>query len=232
MEVSMLHCSRGERFPPLQGNKTHYYLFPHPDARVTWQALAAAAFYHNQRGVLFVNQREWSHHHLFESVSVWDVPLVKPHFSCMVDIRPSLKGFDVARFIEDWFQAFQRGARCERGYIDMDQHLLLPKPNVEFGEAVGKPMPDIKEYDISVMYRSFYGDATLFNVSLPTVIKYFPSAREVVVVVEERDRDIFEGIVAPQRASSPFPIRVVTEPSLMDGHIQQKYSKVSSIYEL
>lgn len=193
--------------------------------------LAATAFSENQEGVLFVNPREWSHHHLFEPVSVWDVPLVKPHFSCMIDLRLALKGYDVAGLLDEWLQAFFKGARCERGYIDLDPRLLLPKPNVEFGEAVGKPMPRIEDYDVSVMYRSFYGDAVLFSVSLPTVMKHFPSAREVVVVVEERDGDLFEGIVDPHRASSPFPIRVVTEPSLMDGDIQQKYSKVSSIVD-
>lgn len=193
------------------------------------QVLAATAYYHNEPGTVFLNPIEWSQHHLFESVSVWDVPLVKPHFSCMVDLRLSLQGFDVARALQEWLQAFRKGARCERGFVALDRLALMPKPNIEFGEAVGKPMPNIGDYKISVMYRSFYGDADLFKVSIPTVMKHFPTAHELVVVVEERDGDLFRELLAPHEGTSPFPLRVVTEPSLMDGHIQQKYSKVSTL---
>lgn len=177
---------------------------------------------------MFVNPSEWGQHHLFESISVWNVPLVKPHFSCMVDARLVLHGYDVAAALNGWFEAFQRGAKCERGFIDIDRSMLPIKPYVEFGEAVGKPMPDIENYKVSVMYRSFYGDANLFSISLPTVIKHFPKAYEVVVVVEERDRELFRELIDPYVDSSPFPIRLRAEPSLMDGNIQQKYSKVSA----
>lgn len=91
-------------------------------------------------------------------------------------------------------------------------------------------MPSLQNYRISVMYRTFSEDSELFEVSFLTAIKYIPDALEMVVVVEEVDRDIFEEIIAPHRKSAPFPIRVVTEPTIMDGHIQQKYSKVRPIF--
>ena len=61
--------------------------------------------------------------------------------------------------------------------------------------------------------------------------KHFPDAKEVVVVVEESDGELFEGIIKPHQATAPFPIRVVTEPDIMDGHIQQKYSKVQCVLQ-
>lgn len=87
-------------------------------------------------------------------------------------------------------------------------------------------MPDLRDYNISIMYRTFFRDAEFFNVSVATVLEYFPSAVEVVVVVLETDVALFEDIVAPFRASAPFPLRIVGEPDLMDGNVQQKYSKV------
>lgn len=61
------------------------------------------------------------------------------------------------------------------------------------------------------------------------VAKYFPDAEEVVVVVEESDGELFEEIIKPHQETAPFPIRVVTEPDIMNGHIQQKYSKVRTV---
>lgn len=190
------------------------------------QVLAAAAFSHNQEGILFVNPIEWSQRNLFKSVSVWDVPLVKPHLSCMVDLSFSLRGYDVPQALHDMLEAFRQGAKCERGFLALDVSTLKPKAHIEFGEVVGRPMPDIADYKISVMYRSFEGDAELFRVSADTVIKHFPSAHELVVVVEEQDGDLFRHLISSLKEKAPFPLHVVTEPSLMDGHIQQKYSKV------
>ncbi|CAM9511752.1 unnamed protein product, partial [Ectocarpus sp. 12 AP-2014] len=76
------------------------------------------------------------------------------------------------------------------------------------------------------MYRTFAGDASLFNMSIAGVITHVPCAIEVVVVVLEADVALFEAIVYPFRSTAPFQIHVVGEPDLMDGHIQQKYSKL------
>lgn len=77
------------------------------------------------------------------------------------------------------------------------------------------------------MYRAFSGDAGLFDISFRTAIKHIPGALEMAIVVEEMDKYLFEQPLAPHRESAPFPLRVVTESSMTDGHIQQKYSKVS-----
>lgn len=189
------------------------------------QVLAALSYSRNPDGVAFTNPSKWIHNHLFDDVSIWDVPLVKPRFSCTVDTSLSLKGYDVAAELDKMLLSFQRGGRCESGFIVKTN--FDAKEHEEFGTARGAPMPDINDYDISVMYRTFYGDAMIFNVSLPTIIRRLPSAREVVVVVEERDGDLFRQLVEQHQEAAPFPIRVITEPTLMDGHIQQKYSKVS-----
>ena len=57
---------------------------------------------------------------------------------------------------------------------------LNTKPHWEFGPLTSSDaaendriklglMPSLKNYNISVMFRTFFGDAVLFNVSLPTV---------------------------------------------------------------
>lgn len=181
----------------------------------------------NSDGVQFTNLRQWSHRHIFEDVSVWDVPLVKPLFSCSVDVSLSMEGYDVAASLRERLNAFSHGARCDEGFLRLDRAGLQTKRHWEFGvQDSVQAMPDIKDFNISVMYRTFFGGVDLFSISLPTVIDRFPDALEVVVVVEERDEELFESIVSRHRALAPFPLRIVVEPSLMDGHIQQKYSKV------
>ncbi|CAM9769234.1 unnamed protein product [Ectocarpus sp. 6 AP-2014] len=201
------------------------------------ELLAALSYSRNTEGVVFHNPTQWTHHHFFEEKSIWDIPLVKPHFSCALDIKPSLQGLDVAEKIRKWLDSFRHGARCERGFVKMHKKHLNTKPNWEFGPLMSpdptenertklERMPSLKGYNISVMFRTFVGDAVLFNVTLPTVSRYFPDAKEIVVVVEESDGKLFEKIIKPHQKAAPFAIRLVTEPNIMDGHIQQKYSKL------
>ncbi|CAB1105679.1 unnamed protein product [Ectocarpus sp. CCAP 1310/34] len=167
----------------------------------------------NARGGAFVNIRAWSRENLFSVPSIWDIPLVKPRFGCSFDTALSLMGYRVGDFIANELEAFKRGGKF--------------KVDWEFGaEGANVPVPELAGCNVSVMYRTFSGDARLFNMSIATVIERFPSALEVVAVVVEADVALFEGIVKPLRATAPFPIRVVGEPQLMDGNIQQKYSKV------
>lgn len=152
---------------------------------------------------------------------------MKPRIGCIADISPSLRGYNVASHLEKRLDAFAGGARCDRGFMVIDPSIFQLKPEWEFpSDRVGWTRPSLKDYRVSVMYRSFNGDADLFKISLPTAIKNIPEALEIVVVVEEKDGDLFEDIVAPHRESAPFPIRIIQEASIMDGHIQQKYSKV------
>lgn len=206
----------------LAPTKTVYTLTPS-----SLQVLAALAYSRDPAGVTFINPRQWTHNHLFTQASIWDIPLVRAPFSCSVDMSLSISGYEVAPELQGWLEAFRRGARCDRGFVALHPANLDPKPSCEFCQASPNLMPAVKDYNVSVMYRTFSGDAQLFNVSFPTVLEHFPDAYELVVVVEEVDGDLFERIISPYHASSPYPLRVVTEPSIMDGHIQQKYSKAS-----
>lgn len=191
------------------------------------QVLAAFAYSRNPAGVSFINPRQWTRHHLFMQASIWDIPLVKSPFSCSVDLSLSVAGYDIAIELQQYLEAFRRGARCDRGYIAVQPALLSPKASCEFCKASPDSMPNVKDYNVSVMYRTSSSDVQLFGVSFPTVLEHFPDAYELVVIVDEADGDMFELLLSPYVDSSPYRLRVVTEASIMDGHIQQKYSKVS-----
>lgn len=181
----------------------------------------------NPDGVAFVNPSKWIHHHLFDHVAIWDVPLVKPRFTYSVDTSLSLEGYDVAAELDKLLASFNRGGHCESGFVR--KHDFAVKQHVEFGAMRGVPMPNIEDFDISVMYRASQANAImLFNISLPTVIKRLPSAREVVVVVDLQDGQSFRDLVQQHQAASPFPIRVVTEAPLTENSkdIQHQYSQV------
>lgn len=190
------------------------------------QVLGAVLFSHNPVGVQFIDPRDQGLHYNSEA-TIRDVPLVKPRFGCSIDLSLTLQGYDVAQQLGKYLDAFRSGAQCDRGFVAVDSSALKLKDEWEF--PAGYPtsvMPSLRDFRISVMYRTFSGDADLFEISLSTAIKYIPHALEIVVVVEEVERDLFEQLVAPYRESAPFPLRVVTEPSIMNRHIQQKYSKV------
>ncbi|CAN0197979.1 unnamed protein product, partial [Ectocarpus fasciculatus] len=191
------------------------------------EVLAALAYSNGPEGVDFINIREWHRENLFSSPSIWEIPLVKPRFGCSFDASLGLRGYRVGDSIANELEAFKMGATCELGYRTVETSKLEVNHHWEFGpDAANKPMPNLEVYNISVMYRTFSGDAMLFNLSLASLIDRFPSAMEVVVVVVESDKALFESIVEPFRAIGPLPIHVVAEPDLMDGHVQQKYSKM------
>ncbi|CAM9111525.1 unnamed protein product [Hapterophycus canaliculatus] len=191
------------------------------------QVLAALAYALNPDGVVFTSPVEWSKKNLFATKSIWDIPLVKPAFSCSYNVAWATKGYDLANHLAGELEAFARGAKCELGFKATNPGDLRIKRHWEFGvQGALEPMPDLRDYNISVMYRTFVGDADLFNLSLTTVLERFSSALEIVVVVLEAEVELFEGIVNPFRASAKFPLRIIGEPDLMDGHVQQKYSKL------
>ena len=179
-------------------------------------------------GVHFIDTTRDRRHSFSVDSAIWDVPLVKPRFGCSIDLDLSVQGYDVAHQLGKHVEAFRNGERCERGVIEVDQATLELKNEWEF--PLGYPtsrMPPLGGFRISVMYRTFSGDMELVNASISTAIRCLPEALEIVVVVEEVDKDLAEEMLVFHRKSAPFPLRVVAEPSLMDGHIQQKYSKVS-----
>ena len=160
--------------------------------------------------------------------TIWDVPLLRPRFGCSIDLTLSLQGYDVAHQLSNHIDEFKNGAQCKHGFVAVDPGTLKLKAGWEFPKGYPiSSMPPLRDFRVSIMYRTFSGDADIFKMSLPTAIEHIPDALEIVVVVEEVDKELFEQLVAPYRESAPFPLRVVAESSLMDGHIQQKYSKVS-----
>ena len=193
----------------------------------SWQLLAALLYERNPEGVQFLDSSNQGHRSLPGS-TIWDAPPVKPRFGCSIDLSLTLQGYDVADQLDKHVEAFRHGARCDHGFVPVDPTTLKLKAGWEFPKGFpSSSMPSLRDFRISVMYRTFSGDLEIFNMTLPTAIKHIPDALELVVVVEEGDKDVFEELLAPHRKSAPFPLRLVTEPSLMDGHIQQKYSKVS-----
>lgn len=141
-----------------------------------------------------------------------------------------MKGYFLADAMAKELDGFETGSTCELGFKSVEISRLGVKADREFGvDGAEQRMPNLKDYRMSVMYRTFAGDASLFNMSIAGVITHVSCAMEVVVVVVEADVALFEAIVNPFRSTAPFPIHVVGEPDLMDGHIQQKYSKVSDL---
>ncbi|CAN0000310.1 unnamed protein product [Ectocarpus sp. 6 AP-2014] len=191
------------------------------------EVLAALAYSRSPPGVTFVNMNEWSHQNLFSEASIWDVPMVKPRFGCSFDRSLGNQGYDMGEILAKELEAFKLGASCERGFKAIEVSSLSVKANRQLSvQGAEQKVPEFLDYDVTVMYRTFVGDAKLFNASIASVIEHVSSAFEVVVVVVEADVGFFESIVQPFRIAAPFPIRVIGEPELMDGKLQQKYSKL------
>ncbi|CAM9281830.1 unnamed protein product, partial [Ectocarpus fasciculatus] len=191
------------------------------------EVLAALAYSRNSHGVAFVNMHEWSHQNLFSEASIWDVPMVKPRFGCSFDRSLGRQGYDMGEILAKELEGFKLGASCERGFKAIEVSAMGVKATRQLSvQGAEQSMPKLLDHDVTVMYRTFAGDAKLFNASIAAVIEHVPSAFEVVVVVVGADVEIFESIVKPFRNVAPFPVRVVGEPELMDGKLQQKYSKL------
>ncbi|CAM9820997.1 unnamed protein product [Ectocarpus fasciculatus] len=191
------------------------------------EVLAALAYSRGGHGTVFLDVREWSLRNLFSNAAIWDIPLLRPRFGCSFDVSPSMRGYDLADAMAKELDGFKTGSACELGFKPIEISQLGVKAEREFGvDGAEHNMPNLEDYRMSVMYRTFAGDASLFNMSIAGVIAHVSCAIEVVVVVLEADVALFEAIVYPFRSTAPFPIHVVGEPDLMDGHIQQKYSKL------
>ncbi|CAM9352251.1 unnamed protein product, partial [Ectocarpus sp. 13 AM-2016] len=191
------------------------------------EVLAALAYSRGSHGVVFLDVREWSRRNLFSNAAIWDIPLLRPRFGCSFDVSLSLKGYVLADAMAKELDGFKTGSKCELGFKPVETSQLGVKAEREFGvDGAEQRMPDLEDYRLSVMYRTFDRDASLFNMSIAAVVTHVSRAIEVVVVVTEADVALFEAIVTPYRSTAPFPIHVVGEPDLMDGHIQQKYSKL------
>eukprot|EP00903_Cladosiphon_okamuranus_P008109 g7816.t1 len=53
------------------------------------QVMAALAYSRKTPGMWFINPQEWVARNLFKSVSIWEIPLLKPRYTCTID--PALR---------------------------------------------------------------------------------------------------------------------------------------------
>lgn len=81
------------------------------------QALAALQFSRNTPGVWFLNPQEWVADHLFKAASIWEIPLVKPRFTCSVGPAAHKKDADIAGILQRSLEYFSKGGTCENGVI-------------------------------------------------------------------------------------------------------------------
>ena len=83
--------------------------------------MAALAYSRNIPGVWFVDPQTWVSQHLFRTASIWEIPLVKPRFTCSIDplARKSYtENMDVALVLQSNLDFFTHGGTCDSGYID------------------------------------------------------------------------------------------------------------------
>lgn len=77
--------------------------------------LASIAYSKKTPGVWFINPQAWVSEHLFKAASIWEIPLVKPRFSCSL---VSTQGVDdVAEVLRHNLNFFTQGGKCENGMM-------------------------------------------------------------------------------------------------------------------
>ena len=77
--------------------------------------LAAVAYSKRTPGVWFVNPQAWVSQHLFKDASIWEIPLVKPRFSCSLDVSHGVE--DLAGALRRNLDFFTQGGTCENGMM-------------------------------------------------------------------------------------------------------------------
>ncbi|CAM9930909.1 unnamed protein product [Ectocarpus sp. 6 AP-2014] len=180
------------------------------------EVLAAFAYSRNAAGLRFINPRQWVTHHMFQKASVWDIPLVKPRFNCVIDISMAVKGYDVAAALEEQLSHFVSGSPCAWGSIHLDPALLRPKAGIEFGYPTGKDMPSISTLNLRVsvvFYSGRSASPTLLDASISSVALRFPEVFEVVVVFTEPpiERAGLEDILNAYIDEAPFAVEIIEE---------------------
>lgn len=102
--------------------------------------------------------------------------------------------------------------------MKLDREALVPNPTIEFSEATSTPVPDLREFRISVIYTLLENEHPgLLDVSLSSLAKYFPTALEVVIVEHARGPSLASLVEKHANdASSPFPVRLISENLMSD----------------
>lgn len=84
-----------------------------------WQMLAALAYSRDTPGVWFLDPQNWVSKNLFKAASIWEIPLVKPRYTCNVAPKFLATSSDeVAGVLQDNLDFFARGGKCDSGVID------------------------------------------------------------------------------------------------------------------
>lgn len=97
---------------------------PHVGVFLFRQVLAAFAYSRNFEGIWFLNPQKWVTQHLFKAASIWDIPLVKPRFSCSLDPSLNLEELDLKYELSEQLGRLVGGATCESGYLNVDRRTL------------------------------------------------------------------------------------------------------------
>ncbi|CBJ28664.1 hypothetical protein Esi_0117_0037 [Ectocarpus siliculosus] len=80
--------------------------------------LAALAYARNTPGVWFGDPKVWVGQHLFQEASIWDIPLVKPRFTCAIALALEPDILRAATTLQNNLDFFSRGGKCEDGLIE------------------------------------------------------------------------------------------------------------------
>ncbi|CAM9164100.1 unnamed protein product [Ectocarpus sp. 6 AP-2014] len=94
-------------------------IFDLSDTAAVPQMLAALQYKRAAPGIWFFNPQEWVTNHLFQTASIWEIPLVKPRFTCELDPVSSADESDVADILQRNLDFFAMGGTCEGGVIAM-----------------------------------------------------------------------------------------------------------------
>ncbi|CAM9924133.1 unnamed protein product [Ectocarpus fasciculatus] len=83
------------------------------------QVLAALAYSRKMPGVWFVDPRGWVGQNLFKEASIWDIPLVKPRYTCTIasDALDSASP-KTAQVLQSSVDFFAIGGKCANGLIE------------------------------------------------------------------------------------------------------------------
>ncbi|CAM9138496.1 unnamed protein product [Ectocarpus sp. 12 AP-2014] len=80
--------------------------------------LAALAYARNTPGVWFGDPQVWVGQNLFQEASIWDIPLVKPRFTCAIALAPEPDCLRAATTLQNSLDFFFRGGKCKDGLIE------------------------------------------------------------------------------------------------------------------
>lgn len=88
-------------------------------ATSTLQVLAALAYSRNTPGVWFLDPQAWVGQHLFKEASIWNIPLVKPRYTCAIAPAQLETGSPkTAEALQSNLDFFSKGGQCANGLID------------------------------------------------------------------------------------------------------------------